>query len=260
MFVDSHVNLHGEQFAEDLDAVIDRARAAGVERMVTICCQLTDFPAVSSIAERYDDIFCSIGAHPHHAKDRPDITADELLEIAAHPKVVGIGETGLDFHYNYSPREDQFASLSAHIEAARRSGLPLILHCRDADEAMADLLEEEMGKGAFKALLHCYTGGSMLARRAAKLGSWFAASGIITFKKADDVRAVFRDDVPDDKVIVETDCPYLAPIPHRGQRCEPAFLPDVAAGLATVKGWNLAECASRTTDNFFDLFDRVPRP
>ncbi|WP_417468426.1 TatD family hydrolase [Maricaulis sp.] len=260
MFVDSHVNLHGEQFAEDLDGVVERARAAGVVRMVTICCQLADFPAVSAIAERYDDIYCSIGAHPHHAKDRPDITADELLEIAAHPKVVGIGETGLDFHYNYSPREDQFASLAAHIEAARRSDLPLILHCRDADEAVADLLEYEMGKGAFRALLHCYTGGSMLARRAAKLGSWFAASGIITFKKADDVRAVFRDDVPDDKVIVETDCPYLAPIPHRGQRCEPAFLPDVAAGLATVKGWSLAECANRTTDNFFDLFDRVPRP
>lgn len=260
MLVDSHVNLHGEQFAEDLDAVIARARAAGVARMVTICCQLSDFPAVSAIAERYDDIWCSIGAHPHHAKDRPDITAEELLELARHPKVVGIGETGLDFHYNYSPREDQFASLKAHIEAARRSGLPLILHCRDADEAMADLLEEEMGKGAFKALLHCYTGGAMLARRAAKLGCWFAASGIITFRKADDVRAVFRDEVPDDKVIIETDCPYLAPMPHRGQRCEPSFLPDVAVGLATVKNWSADECATHTTNNFFDLFDRVPRP
>lgn len=260
MLVDSHVNLHGEQFAEDLDAVIARARAAGVARMVTICCQLSDFPAVSTIAESHEDIWCSIGAHPHHAKDRPDITADELLDIARHPKVVGIGETGLDFHYNYSPREDQFASLTAHIEAARRSGLPLILHCRDADEAMADLLEAEMGKGTFKALLHCYTGGAMLARRAAKLGCWFAASGIITFRKADDVRAVFRDEVPDDKVIIETDCPYLAPMPHRGQRCEPGFLPAVAAGLAGVKGWSEAECATRTTDNFFDLFDRVPRP
>ncbi len=260
MLVDSHVNLHGEHFAEDLDEVIERARAAGVGRMITICCQLTDFPAVSTIAERYDDIWCSVGAHPHHAKDRPDITADELLEMARHPKVVGIGETGLDFHYNYSPREDQFASLSAHIEAARRSGLPLILHCREADEAMADLLEDEMGKGAFKALLHCYTGGAILARRAARLGCWFAASGIITFRKADDVRAVFRDEVPDDKVIIETDCPYLAPMPHRGQRCEPSFLPAVAAGLAKVKGWSEAECATRTTNNFFDLFDRVPRP
>lgn len=165
MLIDTHVNLHGEQFADDLDAVIERARGAGIVRMVTICCQLTDFEAVSAIAEANDDIWCTIGAHPHHAKDRPDITADELVEIARHPKVVGIGETGLDFHYGYSPREDQFASLKAHIEAARRSDLPLILHTRDADDAMADLLEEEMGKGAFRPLLHCYTGGADLARR-----------------------------------------------------------------------------------------------
>ncbi|RKR02809.1 TatD family hydrolase [Maricaulis maris] len=260
MFIDSHVNLHGEQFAEDLDAVIDRARAAGVGRMITICCQLADFEAVSAIAETHDDIWCTIGAHPHHAKDRPDITADELIEIAAHPKVVGIGETGLDFHYGYSPKDQQFQSLVAHIEAARRTDLPLILHTRDADEAMADLLEAEMGKGAFRPLLHCYTGGAELARRASKLGAYFAASGIITFKKADEVRVVFRDEVADDRVIVETDCPYLAPMPHRGRRCEPAFLPDVARGLAAVKGWSEAECERRTTENFFRLFDRVPGP
>ena len=143
MLVDSHVNLHGEQFAGDLDAVIQRARDAGVGRMITICCQLSDFEAVSAIAEAHDDIYCTIGAHPHHAKDRPDITADELIEWARHPKVVGIGETGLDFHYGYSPRDAQFQSLKAHIEAARRADLPLILHTRDADEAMAELLEEE---------------------------------------------------------------------------------------------------------------------
>lgn len=260
MLVDSHVNLHGEQFADDLEQVIQRARDAGVGRMITICCQLSDFEAVSEIAERHDDIWCTIGAHPHHAKDRPDITADELVEIARHPKVVGIGETGLDFHYGYSPKDEQFQSLAAHVEAARRTDLPLILHTRDADEAMADLLEEEMGKGAFRPLLHCYTGGSALARRASKLGAYFAASGIITFKKAEEVRAVFRDDVADDRVIVETDCPYLAPIPHRGRRCEPSFLPDVAHGLATVKGWTDAECAQITTRNFFRLFDKVPQP
>ena len=169
-------------------------------------------------------------------------------------------ETWLDFHYGYSPREDQFASLKAHVEAARRTGLPLILHTRDADDAMADLLEEEMGKGAFRPLLHCYTGGTELAHRGAKLGAYFAASGIITFKKANEVRDVFQNEVPDDKVIVETDCPYLAPVPHRGRRCEPAFLPDVAQGLASVKNWTLEECAQRTTDNFFKLFDRVSRP
>ena len=260
MFVDSHVNLHGEQFAEDLDAVIQRARDAGVKRMITICRQLTDFPAVSAIAEAHDDIYCTIGAHPHHAKDRPDIPVEELVEIAQHPKVVGIGETGLDFHYGYSPREDQFQSLKTHIEAARRTDLPLILHTRDADTEMADLLEEEMGKGAFRPLLHCYTGGTELARRGAKLGAYFAASDIITFKKANEVRDVFENEVPDDKVIVETDCPYLAPVPHRGRRCEPAFLPDVAQGLASVKNWTLEECAQRTTDNFFKLFDRVSRP
>lgn len=257
MLIDSHVNLHGEQFADDLDAVIERARAAGVGRMITICCQLADFEAVSAIAEAYDGIWCTIGAHPHHAKDRPDITAGELLEIARHPKVVGIGETGLDFHYGYSPREQQVQSLTAHIEAARQADLPLILHTRDADDAMADLLEEEMGKGAFRPLLHCYTGGAGLARRAAKLGAYFAASGIVTFKKAEDVRAVFRDDVPDDRVIVETDCPYLAPVPHRGKRCEPAFLPDVARGLGVVMGWEEAECAERTTQACLRLFDRM---
>ncbi|MCW5723689.1 MAG: TatD family hydrolase [Maricaulaceae bacterium] len=260
MLVDSHVNLHGEAFAEDLDAVIDRARAVGVVRMLAICCRLGEFEQVAAIAEKHDDIWCTVGAHPHHAKDRPDITADELLEMAKHPKVAAIGETGLDFHYGYSPREDQFASLRAHVEAARRADLPLILHTREADAEMADVLEDEMGKGAFRPLLHCYTGGAELARRGAALGAYFSASGILTFKKAEDVRAVFRDQVPDDRVIIETDCPYLAPVPHRGKRNEPAFLPHVAEGLAAVKGWTAEECAARTTDAFFRLFDRVPRP
>tara|TARA_R110002072_G_scaffold143364_2_gene289407 strand:+ start:2047 stop:2829 length:783 start_codon:yes stop_codon:yes gene_type:complete len=260
MLVDSHVNLHGEMFADDLDEVIERARAAGVVRMVTICCQLTDFEAVSAIAERHDDIWCTIGAHPHHAKDRPDIRADELVEIAQHPKVVGIGETGLDFHYGYSPREDQFSSFKAHIEAARKTDLPLILHTRDADSDMASLLEDEMGKGAFRPLLHCYTGGHDLARRAAALGAYFAASGIVTFRKADDVREVFQLSIPRDRVIIETDCPYLAPMPHRGKRNEPAFLPHVATGLAQVFDWTDADCIARTGDAFFNLFDKVPRP
>lgn len=259
MLIDSHVNLHGEQFADDLDAVIERARDAGVGRMITICCQLADFPAVSAIAEKYEDIWCTIGAHPHHAKDRPDIAAEELADIAQHPRVVGIGETGLDFYYGYSPKDDQFESLKAHIQAARLTDLPLILHTRDADAAMADMLEDEMGRGAFRPLMHCYTSGAELAHRAAKLGAFFAASGIITFKKADDVRSVFADIIPDDRVIIETDCPYLAPVPYRGKRCEPAFLPAVAAGLGQVKGWDEAEVEERTTDAFFRLFDRVPR-
>jgi len=257
MLIDTHINVHGEDYAEDLDAVLDRARAAGVSPMIAICCRLSDFEAVSAIAEKHDDVYCTIGAHPHHAKDRPDITADELIEIAHHPKVVAIGETGLDFHYNYSSADDQYPSLKAHIDAARRADLPIILHCREADTQMADLLEEEMGKGAFRPLLHCYTGGAELAARAAKLGAYFSASGIITFKKAEDVRAVFRDQIPDDRVIVETDCPYLSPIPHRGKRNEPSFLPHVLDGLCAVKGWSRDEGAQHTTQAALKLFDRI---
>jgi len=258
MLIDSHANLHGETYGDDLDAVLDRARAAGVSPIIAICCQLAEFDAVKAVADGHDDVWCTLGAHPHHAKDRPAITADELLAIAGnHPKLVAIGETGLDLHYNYSPLDQQMGSLKAHIEAARRTGLPLILHCREADTEMADLLEEEMGKGAFKALLHCYTGGEELARRASALGLWFSASGIITFKKADDVRAIFRDIVPADRVIIETDCPYLAPAPHRGSRNEPAFLPHVAEKLAELRDWTLEETAQRTTANCLALFDRI---
>jgi TatD DNase family protein len=260
MLIDTHVNLHGEDYAEDLPAVLDAARAAGVSPMIAICCRLSDFEAVSAIAERHEDVYCTIGAHPHHAKDRPDVTADELVEIARHPKVVAIGETGLDFHYNYSPEAEQFQSLRTHVEAARRTGLPIILHCRDADVKMADFLEAEMGKGAFRPLLHCYTGGAELARRAAALGAYFSASGIITFKKADDVRAVFRDVVPDDRVIVETDCPYLAPVPYRGRRNEPAYLPHVVEKLAEIKDWTVDEAHRRTTGAALRLFSRIQSP
>lgn len=261
MLIDSHANLHGDAYGEDLGAVLERARSAGVSPIIAICCRLSEFGAVSAIADAHEDVWCTLGAHPHHAKDRPDITADGLLALAGgHQKLVAIGETGLDLHYNYSPFEQQLASLKAHIEAARITGLPIILHCRDADEAMADLLEEEMGKGAFKALLHCYTGGEALARRASTLGVWFSASGIITFKKADDVRAIFRDIIPDDKLIVETDCPYLAPVPHRGSRNEPAFLPHVVEKLAELRGWTIEEAQERTTQNCLALFDRIKVP
>ncbi|WP_370373411.1 TatD family hydrolase [Henriciella pelagia] len=257
MLIDTHINIHGEAYEEDREIVLAHAREAGVSPMIAICCRLNEFDDVRAVAEAHEDVFCTIGAHPHHAKDRPDITPDELITIARHPKVVAIGETGLDFHYGYSPAEDQFASLRAHIEAARQTGLPIILHSRDADAQMADLLEEEMGKGGFKILLHCYTGGHDLARRAAALGAWFSASGIITFKKAEDVRAVFAQDVPDDKVIIETDCPYLAPVPRRGQRNEPAFLPHVAEKLAELRDWSVEETARRTRENSLALFHRL---
>lgn len=259
MLIDSHVNLHAPQFAEDRDAVIERARAAGVGLMVTISDAVSRFPAVRAIAEAHDDIWCTVGTHPHESKENPLLDAQSLIELAAHPRVVGIGETGLDFHYDLSPRDIQAAVFRAHIAAARDTGLPLVVHTREADAAMVDILEEEHARGPFKLLMHCYTSGAELARRAAALGGWFSVSGIATFKAAEDVRAVIRD-MPSERIIVESDCPYLAPVPMRGRRNEPAYLPHILEKLAEIRGWSLDEADARTTDAFFDLFDRIPRP
>ena len=259
MLIDSHVNLHSPQFAEDQAAVIDRARAAGVGLMVTICDKTASFPQVAAIADAHADIWCTVGTHPHEAKDDQDLTAARLVELAAHPRTVGIGETGLDFFYDLSPREVQARVFAAHIEAARETGLPLVVHARDADAVMARMLEEAYAAGPFKLLLHCYTSGPELARRAAALGAWFSVSGIATFKAAEEVRAVIRD-MPEDRIIVETDCPYLAPVPMRGRRNEPAYVPYVLAKLAQVRDWSLVDAEARTEDAFFDLFDRIPRP
>jgi TatD DNase family protein len=260
MLVDSHVNLHAEAFAPDRDDVIKRARAAGVTRMIAICARLSEAQEVSAVAARYDDVFPTLGAHPHHAKDRPDITADEIAGLAREVGAVAIGETGLDFHYNYSPEADQRRSFAAHISAARMLDLPIVIHTREADDATADLLEELWADGPFRMLLHSYTGGADLARRAAKLGACFSVNGIASFKNAGDVREVIRAEMPEDRILLETDAPYLAPQPYRGRRNEPAFLPYVAETLAMVKGWGQDETAERTTSAFFRLFDRVPRP
>ena len=259
MLIDSHVNLHAPQFAEDQAEVIARARAAGVERMITICDRVSNFPAVRAIAHAQADIWCTVGTHPHEAKDDQDLNAETLVALAADPRVVGIGECGLDYHYDHSPRGIQRQVFAVHIEAARTSGLPLVVHTREADEDMIAMLEAAQAKGAFKLLLHCYTSGAELAARAAALGAWFSVSGIATFKAAEAVRAVIRD-MPQERIIVETDCPYLAPVPYRGRRNEPAYLPHVLAGLAQVRGWSLHEAEARTEKAFFDLFDRIPRP
>ncbi len=259
MLIDSHVNLHAPQFEADREEVIVRARAAGVARMVTICDKVSSFPAVRAIAEAHDDIWCTVGTHPHEAKENPELTSDELIQIAAYEKVVGIGETGLDFYYDLSPRETQAAVFRAHIAAARETGLPLIVHSRDADDVMAQMLEDEHGAGAFRILLHCYTSGPELMARAAALGAWFSVSGIATFKAAADVRAVIAE-MPGDRIIVETDCPYLAPAPMRGRRNEPAFLPFVLEKLAEIRGWSLPDAEARTEEAFFSLFERMPRP
>ena len=259
MIIDSHVNLHAPQFDEDRDAVIARAREAGVQLMVEISDKLSTFEATHGLAMAHDDIWCTVGVHPHEAKDYTDLTAARLVELAGRPRVVGIGECGLDFHYDLSPREEQAAVFRQHIAAARLSGLPLVVHTREADDVMAAILEEEQAKAPFKFLMHCYTSGPELAEKAAKLGAWFSVSGIATFKAAQDVRDIIAG-MPADRIIVETDCPYLAPIPHRGLRNEPAYVGHVLDKLAEIRGWSREEAEDRTTRAFFDLFDRIPRP
>ncbi len=259
MLIDSHVNLHAPQFAEDQAEVIERAREAGVRLMVTICDKVSSFEAVHAIAMAHDDIWASVGTHPHEAKENPQLTAQDLMSLAERPKVVGIGECGLDFHYDLSPRDIQAQVFRVHVEAARQTGLPLLVHTREADAVMAQILEEEHAKGPFKLLMHCYTSGPELAKTAAELGAWFSVSGIATFRAADEVRAVIRD-MPAERIIVETDCPYLAPVPYRGRRNEPAYIPYILAKLAEIRGWSLPEAEARTTDAFFDLFHTIPRP
>ncbi len=239
--------------------MIGRARAAGVERMITICDRVSAFDRVHAIALANPDIWCTVGTHPHEAKENEALSAKDLIALAGREKVVGIGETGLDYHYDLSPRDIQRVVFQAHIDAARETGLPLVVHSREADGDMIQMLEQAHSNGKFKILLHCYTSGAELARRAAALGAWFSVSGIATFKAAEAVRAVIRD-MPAEKIIVETDCPYLAPMPMRGRRNEPAFLPHILAKLAEIRGWTLSEVEERVEAAFFALFDRAPRP
>ena len=259
MLIDSHVNLHHRAFAEDREAVIQRARDAGVARMITICDRIENFAEVIAIANAHDDIYASIGAHPHYAKDHRHLTAERLIELGRHAKVAGVGETGLDQHYKFSPFEDQVAVFRAHAAAAHALEKPLIIHTREADAAMGDLLEEEAGKGPLSILMHCYTSGAELARRALQLGAYLSFSGIMTFKNADDVREIARQ-APLDRVIVETDCPYLAPVPHRGQRCEPMHVREVQSAFAALRGLGEAEASALLADNFFRLFPTIARP
>jgi len=259
MLIDSHVNLHAPQFDEDRDAVIARAREAGVGLMVEISDKLSTFEATHALAMAHDDIWATVGVHPHEAKDHADLTADRLVELAARPRIVGIGECGLDFHYDLSPRDVQATVFRQHIEAARRTGLPLVVHTREADAVMADILAEEQARAPFRFLMHCYTSGPELAEKTAELGAWFSVSGIATFKAAGEVREIIAA-MPADRIIVETDCPYLAPVPHRGRRNEPAYVGHVLDKLAEIRGWSRDEAEARTTDAFFALFDRIPRP
>src|SRR5215213_9166505 len=258
MLVDSHCHLDFPDFAAELDAVVASADAAGIGRMVTISTRVRKHADVLAISERFPNVTCSVGTHPHHAHEELDITADELIARASHPKVVAIGEAGLDYHYDNSPRDAQAQGFRTHIAAARASGLPLVIHSREADDDMARILEEETGKGPFPAVLHCFTGGPELARRALALGAYISFTGIVTFKNSAALRAIAKD-VPADRFLIETDAPYLAPLPYRGKRNEPAYVVQVAKVLAEVRGVSVDEIARQTTENFFKLFAKVPR-
>ncbi len=256
MLVDSHCHLDFTDFEDELDDVVARAGEAGIGHMLTICTRVTKFDGVLAIAEKYDNIFCTVGVHPHNAEDEPEVTAEHLIRMAEHPKVVGLGETGLDFHYENSPRDVQEQSFRAHIAAARETGLPLVVHTRDADDDMARVLRDEHEKGPFPGLIHCFSAGGDLAEQVLGIGFSISFSGIVTFNKADEIRDVARN-VPLDRILVETDSPYLAPVPNRGKRNEPAFTAFTAARVAEIKGLDADAFAKATTENFFRLFSKA---
>jgi TatD DNase family protein len=254
--VDSHCHLDFPDFAGEVDAVVARAAAAGVGRIVTICTRLRQAPAVRAIAEAHPGVFWAAGTHPMHAAEEPMATVDALVDLARHPKLVGIGETGLDYHYTADSAAGHQASLRIHIEAARRTGLPLIIHARDADADIGRILSEEYAAAPFACVMHCFTSGRGLAETALALGFYLSVSGIATFRSAADLRAIFAA-APRDRLLVETDSPYLAPQPHRGKRNEPAYTVDTARIMAEHLGLDPAEFAAQTSANFDRLFTRA---
>lgn len=259
LVVDSHCHLDYEGLAERLPVVLANAEAAGVGLIVSISTRVRNFERLLRIAEENSNVFCTVGTHPHHAHEELDVTAAGLAEFAKHPKVVGIGEAGLDYHYDLSPRAAQEQGFRAHIAAARETGLPLVIHAREADADVATILEDEMKKGAFKPLLHCFTSSMELARRGLAIGAHVSFSGILTYKNAENLREVAAE-VPMDRLLVETDSPYLAPVPHRGKSNEPAYVVKTLEQLAAVKNVTPDIMARATNDNFFRLFSKVPRP
>ena len=259
MLVDSHCHLDFADFDVDRAELLTRARATGVATMVTISTRIKKFPQIAAIAESDPDIWCSVGTHPHNAHEEPDTSVADLIALAQHPKCVAIGEAGLDYHYDKSPRDVADRVFRVHIAAARETGLPLVIHARDADDDMIAVLRDEMGKGAFPAVLHCFSSGAELARVGVELGLMVSFSGILTFKNSEDIRAIAKT-VPLERLLVETDAPYLAPPPYRGKRNEPAYVVETAKVLADVKGVSADEMARITTDNFFRVFTKAQRP
>jgi TatD DNase family protein len=255
--IDSHCHLDFPDFADDLDGIVARAEAAGIVRIVSISTRMRGFGSLQAVVERFPNVYSSIGTHPHYAHEEPDVTVSDLVRGAQGPKVVAIGEAGLDYHYDFSPREAQEASFRRHIAAARETQLPLVIHSRDADADVGRILEEETGEGAFPAVLHCFTGGRELAFRAVALGLYISFTGILTFKNSDALRAIAAD-LPADRILIETDAPYLAPGKYRGKRNEPAYVTETARVLAATRQVSVEEVARETTANFFRLFNKVP--
>jgi TatD DNase family protein len=258
VLVDSHCHLDFPDFTDDLAGLVERADAAGIARIVSISTRVRQFDKLRAIAERFPNVYCSIGTHPHQAHEELDVTVDELVALSQHPKVVAIGEAGLDYHYDYSPRDAQETGFRRHIAAARLTRQPLVIHAREADADIGRILEEEIRKGAFPAVLHCFTAGRELAMRAIDLGLYISFTGILTFKNSADLRAIAAE-LPADRILVETDAPYLAPGKFRGKRNEPSFVTETAKVLATTRGVSETEIARATTENFFRLFNKVPQ-
>jgi TatD DNase family protein len=259
MLIDSHCHLDFPDFAGDLDAIVERAAAAGIGRIVTISTRVRRMSELLAITERFPNVYCSVGTHPHHADEEDGITADQLIELTKHPKVVALGEAGLDYFYDNGSPEAQARGFRAHIAAARATGLPLVIHTREADDDCGRILEEEVAKQPFRAVLHCYTGGRELAMRAIALGLSISFTGILTFKKSQHLRDLAAE-LPADRIMVETDAPYLAPGKFRGKRNEPSYVVEIAKVLAETRGVSLEEISRQTTENFFRLFSKVPPP
>lgn len=257
--VDSHCHLDYEGLAENLPAMLQRCEVAGVGLMLSISSRVKNFSRLLEIAEEHENVFCTVGTHPHNAHEELDVTAADLVKATNHPKVVGIGEVGLDYHYDLAPRDAQMQGFRTHIAAARETGLPLIIHTREAEDDTVRVLEEEMAKGAFKAVLHCFTSKQWLAERAVELGLYVSFSGIVTYKNAEDLRVTAKA-LPLDRLLVETDAPFLAPVPFRGKDNEPSFVVKTLEQLAIVRGLTRDEMAKITSDNFFRHFSKVPRP
>lgn len=259
MLVDSHCHLDFPDFEEERDEVVQRALDAGIRRMVTICTRVKRFDDIRAIAEAYESVYCSVGTHPHNADEELDISTQDLIELSNHKKVVAIGEAGLDYHYDKAPRDAQETGLRRHIAAARETQLPLVIHARSADEDMETILTEEMGKGAFPAVLHCFSSGKRLAEVGIELGLYVSFSGIVTFNRSEELRDIAKG-LPKDRLLVETDAPYLAPVPKRGRRNEPSYVAHTARILGETLDLAPEEIAEITSENFFRLFSKTSRP